>query len=424
MNRNELRPDMPSQHKIKPVNEKQMKAFGLTRENVQIVESLEILEKSPPNIVIADCIRNIKFIQNFFKEQTLKKKQKYIMGLGVFQQLHYDLERNVKILKPSNVKFKNFYRPYKGQNLDGKTLVVSRHGGIGDLIFILPNLAYLKKKYPTCTIKFACGPQYQSMVENWDCVDQVLDLPFTLQHFVISDYHSFFEGVIERCKEAETTNAYNLFSKWMGLDLPDELLIPKQNPKPEKVEECRKILNNWNLKSRNVILMQLKASSIIRCPNPELWIKLIDELTEIGHDILITDSPKQSAGIDRFITRLKNREKAFNFCKYSNAIDMTIAMASISKLIISTDSGLMHIGASLGIPIFGIYGPFPGFIRLKTYPKELCDWVDAQDDCTPCFRHGSVACVKAMKRNIYFSPCYDNISVKEVVEKVERLLKR
>jgi len=58
--------------------------------------------------------------------------------------------------------------------------LVFRTGGIGDLLFIQPNLIYLKEKYPTCTINFACGPQYQSMVETWDCVDNVVDLPFSL----------------------------------------------------------------------------------------------------------------------------------------------------------------------------------------------------------------------------------------------------
>jgi len=418
---NELSPSK-SQRKVKPVSEQQMKAFGLPKENVQFVSNLEELSKQTPNIIIADCIRNIGFIQNHFKQQTLKKKNKYVMGLGIFQQLHFNLERKIKILKPSKIKFKDLYRPYKGQDLSDKTLLVSRTGGIGDLIFILPNLIYLKEKYPTCKIKFAIGPQYNSMVQTWDCVDEILDLPFRLQHFITSDYHLIFEGVIERCKEAETINAYNLFSRWMGIDLPDEKLIPKQNPKSEKIEECKKILNNWNLKEKDFILMQLRASSPVRCPNPEFWIKLIDKLNDEGYNILITDNPHQSEAISRFLTRIKNKDKIFNFCGYSKSLDYSIAMASLAKGIISTDSGLMHIGASLSVPVFGIYGPFPGFIRLKTYPKELCDWIDAKSDCSPCFLHSPNPCKYAQKKNLLFSPCYDNLNLEKTVEKIQRLI--
>lgn len=413
---------------IKPVNEQQMKAFGLTQENVKMVETLEILEKEPPNIIIAECVRNIGFIQNHFKQQTLKKKNKYIMGLGIFQQLHYDTHKKVKILKPSKIKFKDLYRPYRGQNLNNKTLLVSRHGGIGDLIFILPNLIFLKEKYPRCIIKFCCGPQYRSMVENWKCVDQILDLPFNLQQFVTSDFHLFFEGVIERCKEAETVNAYNLFSRWMNLNLPDEKLIPKQNAKPEKIKECKKILDNWALKEKDFIIISPRASSPIRCADPKFWIKLIDKLNENGDNILITDSPNQTAGIERFLSLSKYKNKVFNFAKYSNSIDMTIAMASLSKLVISTDSGLIHIGISLGIKSFGIYGPFPAHIRLKTYPKELCSWIEPEKDekfkCVPCFAHGHLPCEKARMRNLLYSPCYDSLNPDTIFEKVKKLINK
>lgn len=427
MNNNELLPNMPSEKKIKPVSEQQMKAFGLNKENVQMVETLEILEKNPPNIVIAECIRNIGFIQNHYKQQTLTKKNKYIMGLGMFQQLHYDLDKNIKILKPAKIKFKDLYRPYKGQNLDNQTLVVSRHGGIGDLLFILPNLIYLKEKYPTCTIKFCCGPQYRSMVESWDCVDQIINLPFSLQQFVCSDFHLFLEGVIERCKEAETVNAYNLFSRWAGLDLPDEKLVPKQNPKSEKVEECKKILDKWNLKEKEFIIICPRASSPIRCADPKFWIHIINKLNENGYDVLITDSQNQAEGIERFLSLSKNKNKVFNFAKYSNSIDMSIAMTSMAKLVISTDSGLMHIGVSLGIKSFGIYGPFPGYIRLKTYPKELCDWIEPEADCfpcIPCFKHGHFPCEKARMKNLFYSLCYDTIKPEKIIEKIERLLSK
>ena len=110
----------------------------------------------------------------------------------------------IEILKPARMQFKNIYRPYNGQDLTNKTILVTRQGGIGDLLFIQPNLIYLKEKYPSCTIKFACGPQYQSMIEEWDCIDEILDLPFPVDEMFTfnSDYQLVFEGVIERCKEA------------------------------------------------------------------------------------------------------------------------------------------------------------------------------------------------------------------------------
>jgi hypothetical protein len=242
---------------FKNINKSTMRKFGLKLQDLKYVGSLEELRKNPPNIVIAQSQKTFNFVQNFFKEQSLKKKVNYVMGLGVFQQLwlwHVESNKKVKLLKPASMRFSNIYKPYIGQDLDDKTVLVFRTGGIGDLLFIQPNLIYLKNKYPSCYIKFACGPQYQPMVNTWECVDEVLDLPFSFKHLRESDYHMLFEGVIERCKESETQNAYNLFSTWLGLNLPDKLLIPKQYADKDLVEKCFDRLEKWNLEDKSFVL--------------------------------------------------------------------------------------------------------------------------------------------------------------------------
>ena len=412
-------PETPINRKILPVSSMNLRALGLSQDAGKFVKDLEELKEMPPNIVIAKAVKNVTFTQNFFKTQTLKKGVGYVMGLGVYQQLHADQGyKGKKLLKPSNIKFKNVYRPYKGQELHGKSLVVFRTGGIGDLLFIQPNLIYLKEKYPTCKIIFACGPQYQAMVETWNCVDTVLDLPFPAHYLIKSDYHALFEGVIERCKLAEVANSYNLFSEWLGLNLPDELLVPKQDVKEDKLEYCKEKLVEWGVDEKKFLLMQLRASSPIRTPRPEFWIELINKLTKKGFKIILTDSPRQADYIDNFIKYLDNKEMVFNFCKYSKSLDYSIALMKLAQCTVATDSAMNHIAASLDVPCFGIYGPFPGHIRLKTYPKA--SWVDAKKECAPCYLHGMKPCPKAGKDT--FSPCYDNLDKDEIVKKIEELV--
>ena len=403
---------------FKPITKSQLHQLGIGNTTLTKVNSLEELRETTPNIVVGDCVRYIRFVQNRFKNQELFRKNRYVMALGVYQQLHYIPDNhNIRVLKPSTIKFRNLYKPYLGQDLNNKTLLISRTGGIGDLLFIKPNLNFIKEKYPTCTINFCCGPQYQPMVETWDCIDNLLDLPFVVSHLFRSNYHGIFEGVIERTREAETTNAYNLFSRWLGLDLPDELLRPKQEAKPKKVEECKEILKTWKLDDKSFFITQVRASSPIRSPRPSFWQKVINVLTDKGHNILITDSPHQSDNVDRFIQSLKNQKRVFNFCKYSKSVDYTIAMVSLSQLSISTDSALIHIAQSLGIPAFGIYGPFPAFVRLKTYKNV--DWVEGKCEAGPCFLHGRNPCPK---NEGGYPVCYDNINIEEIVEKVEKLI--
>lgn len=416
--------NLPKMRKFKKISHSKMRELGLKSQDIKMVNDFDELRSSPPNIIIAESRAEVSFVQNFFKEQTLKKRKKYVMGLGVYQQLHKQAKEGRKgkaLLKPAQSKFKNIYRPYNGQPLDNKSLLVFRTGGIGDLLFIQPNLIYLKEKYPTCYIRFACGPQYQSMVENWDCVDEMLDLPYTLSKLTKSNYHVLFEGVIERCKLAQHTNAYNLFSKWIGLDLDDKLLIPKQEPKWELVDEAKQLLDEWKLKEKDFIIMQLRASSPIRTPRPEFFGSLISKLVNAGHNVVITDTPRQADQVDEFIEKYVDcdKSKVYNFAQHSISLDCTIALTYLSKCSVATDSALNHIAASLDVPCFGICGPFPGFIRLQTYPKS--DWIDGQLPCSPCFLHGHNPCPQADKDGA--SPCYDEIDQDLAVEKIEELIK-
>jgi ADP-heptose:LPS heptosyltransferase/ribosomal protein S26 len=401
-------------------NKYELQELGINQENIKIMNTVEEVQKNPPNMVVAECIHNISFIQNKFKLQKMGKKIQYCMGLGVYSQLRFDEERKLKILKPGKFKFKNVYKPYKGQNLNNKTLLIWRTGGVGDLIFINPILRHLKELYPTCKIKMACGPQYQSMIENFKEVDEVLDLPFPATILFEANYHAIFEGIIERTREAENTNAYILFSKALGLNIPVEKLYPIQEPKSNLVDEAQKTLNEWKIQNNKFVLLQPRASSPIRTPRYDIWEKIIEKIVSLGYKVVITDSPHQKEIIDQFILGSKVKDDIFNYVGISKSLDYTIAMASLSEMCISTDSALIHIGASLGRKIFGLYGPFPAHIRMSTYINY--DYVEPKNcPCAPCFRHGHLNCANSTNGN---SNCYDMIDMDECFDKIEKLLKK
>jgi len=403
--------------KIYPSSPQELKKFGIG-ERPGVVKTLDELRTNSHNIVVAESLTNVMFTQNRFRVQQLKKRANYVMGLGVYEQLKYDEQRDLKILRPSNLRFKKLYRPYIGQDLTGKKLMVWRTGGIGDLLFIQPNLVHLKELYPTCEIIIGCGPQYQSMVEDWDCIDDIVDLPFPAQYLMRANYHAIFEGVIERCLEAHTTNAYNLFTKWLGLNLPNDKLIPIQKVKVDKLEECKKILSEFNLDNIKFTIIQMRASSPIRTPNPKVWANIIDQLTKNDHAIIITDASHASEAVDIFIKNLvKDKDLVFNFAKYSESLDYTIALTSLADLAISTDTALIHIASALGVKAFGLYGPFPGEIRLSTYPK--CRWINAEHHCAPCFIHSHLPCPQSDMAGC--PQCYNRLDIDEVVRRLEEM---
>ena len=413
-------------NKGRPLNDSNLRSLGIDPYQPTKVRKTEDLSNYPPNVAVAEALRSISFKQDEKGElNTIEKKKKYVVPLGLYKQLYYDTRNNIKILKPTRPKFKDMYRPYNGQDLTNKTILFWRTGGIGDLLFIQPNLRYIKQTYNNCKIVFACASRYQPMVKSWDCVDEVIDLPFPLPKLGEGDYHAIFEGVIERTLEAHYKNAYKLFTKWLNINLEESKLVPYQEPDHDIVNEFSYVLREkHNMDFKDFVAFQIHASSPIRTPSYNSSSKLINEITKRGENVIIFDSPSNKDRVDNFIGKYVNdKDKVLNGANYSKTLAHMISMVYCAKAALSVDSSLVHVAVSLGIPVFGIYGPFPGYIRMDTYPNV--DWIDCgyqELECAPCNQHGNQPCPNGR------SVCFDATiqkegKVEEIIDRLEKIYK-
>jgi len=101
---------------------------------------------------------------------------------------------------------------------------------------------------------------------------------------------------------------------------------------------------------------------------------------------------------------------AVNLCgktKLAQAIDLM----SLSKTVVSNDSGLMHMGAALGVPVVGVYGSSdPNF----TPPLGKNSAVQTLNlDCSPCFKR---TCP------LGHTNCLENLEPKRVMDSLNALL--
>ena len=310
-------------------------------------------------------------------------------------------------LSPASLLFGDVYDKYDGQNLDGKSLLVWRSGGIGDLLFIRPILVHLKRLYPTCSIKFATRFIYHPLVNAWDEVDEVLDIPFDAQVMADADYHMTFEGLIEYCKDAERMDVHDLFARYMGLD-PEAI----DWIAPMEMEE-----SNFGLPD-NYTVVQVAASSTIRTPRPSTIITAINACTRVGCPVVIADSPHNVRRVDDIIDLCESPDMIYNFAEIGEGILDTIALIDKAKLVIAPDSCQVHLAAMQGTPCIGLYGPFPASVRTKRYPE--CVSVETYDKGLPCggrecFTHGHLTCPHAEQ-------CWSSINHKEMVRTIKEAL--
>jgi len=399
--------------------------FDNISETSKIHDDLESLRSCTPIMCVGESILDFHFSIFGGSQKPFKQGDRKVMSLDMYSRLEYDKKAQKQCLKPAGINFADIYKPYTGQDLTDKSLLVWRTGGIGDILFIQPNLIHLKKQYPSCKITFCCSPVYFPLINNWDCIDKFLNIPLDLSVFEQCDYHLTFEGVIERCHVAEKENAYSLFSQWMGLDLPPEKLRPVLYTKKKNNKLARKILKQKSVKEKKFICLQVRASSPIRTPSTYVWIQMVSPLIEKGYDIVILDKPDMEVHVDMFIKQFpeKLRRNIHNFCGVSTAIDMAVSFVNLSKMVIAPDSSLVHIAAALRIPVFGVYGPFTGNVRMSYYLKA--DWIDPVPSTVckyggkGCYLHGHNPCPFNVQGA---SPCFNEIDFNLANDKILTLL--
>lgn len=314
-------------------------------------------------------------------------------------------------LIPSSYKFSEIYKPYKGEDLTGKTLFVWRSGGIGDLMFIRPILMAFKEKYKDIEIIFATRSKYHSMVEQWDdCIDQLTDVPFFVDETLNnSDYHISYEGLIERCELAEQIDVHDLFAQHSSIE------INNYNCKMKCI--CKN--QTFDILPKKYAVMQLGASSAIRTPFTGKLIAVADFITE-HTDLIISGSKREQRDIDDFKSCCKNPDRIINFARHTGSVVDAVKLVTGASIVVAPDSSHVHMAAAQGVPCVGIYGPFPWKSRAAHYKNFIGVEPKESECCTfggkGCFTHSFLPCH-------YNTACWHNLDSQEIINAVKELTK-
>ncbi len=119
----------------------------------------------------------------------------------------------------------------------------------------------------------------------------------------------------------------------------------------------------------------------------KLWLErnfaeLADRLAaEKKAVVIFTGSPDDRAVIDRILSMM--REKALNWAGETTLKELA-ALASVSELFITTDTGPMHLAAAAGARVVALFGPTAPW---RTGPYGASHIIVRTGiDCSPCFQ--------------------------------------
>lgn len=405
--------------------------------------------------VLNDCqiIIGKNITESFVKGKFYISSEDYFSRLSVFVGGAIGME----------IPFNEVYNKYEGQDLNNKKLFAMRHGGGGDILFMLTALREIKRRYKDSSIGIAVREQYNELIlkrterekerpdhidqknskdfkefksfqyprrserekesiltsfktdesdEEINLIDNIYSLPVPLDIWNQYHYHITFENLIENNPEARRYNAYDLFMKQVGLDIKQ---VPPENKIPiiqlgenEKRFKCMEFPHLTN--GRPKVGIQVKTSSPIRTYPPYNYIAIGQRLVEKGYDVYLFGGTNENSLVEQL-------DKEIGIGSYNvtqSNLRGSIVTASMMDFYIAPDSMFIHIAGAFKIPVVGIYGPFHSETRMKYMRNSV--GIDIECGCSPCFLHGYQSCPKGDP-----SPCFSLITPEIVLEAFDRL---
>ena len=342
-----------------------------------------------------------------------------------------------------------------------KKILVIRYRFIGDTVLTIPFLRNLRRAYPQAQIDMLVGPVSGDVLLDCPYIDNLIYFDTTKKHRYenTGEQKRTFFSYIKLLRQSRYDKAYVLKRSFssaalaflagikdrIGFDTDGRgFLLTKKilyvNNKHEvecfldilkaddisvrdnhlenwisdkSEEKIQEILKNYDLSEKQKVLIHATSGNINKQWPIENFAKIIEFLSnEKNILVFFTGTAKDSEIYDRILNLipLELKNKPVNLCGELSIQDST-ALINKMNFVVGSDSGTLHIAASLNIPVIGIYGPMN--------PKKWRAWgeihkpVSLDLPCIPC---------ELRKKCDKDYACIKNITPEMVIKEIESFI--
>lgn len=202
--------------------------------------------------------------------------------------------------------------------------------------------------------------------------------------------------------------------------------IPSQVPFRMKInipqEEQQTLLRRLQMESpkkslKNIVLINANASDIVplRKWPLENFIELGKKLLNNPEFTIVLTGSNEEKDVCEDLAMQINPDRTINFAGKTSFKEL-ITLYSISKLLITNDSGPVHFASTTEVPILALFGPETPKIFGPMSPNAKVIFLELA--CSPCisvFNHKDSPCTD--------NQCLKKISVAMVIQEAQKILK-
>ena len=339
---------------------------------------------------------------------------------------------------------------------ENQTILVTFLMQLGDLILTTPFLTVLRKSYPHAKIVFLIDKKWLPIVEHNSDIDEVITIDRKGKDKGIKALFAFtrklkkrkFDYVIninpsERCSflaafsgaEYKVGASASLFKYFFDKHIP---LNRNLHAADMYIAVLRKLgikdLTNDGLKitsdktnetnattslkhlgideTDKIIGFNIGSASETKRWMPERFAKVADKLSEKGYKILFLGSQDELLMVENTVNMMNSIPL---IATGKLTLGELVCVIKRLTLLITNDSGPMHIAVSQKTPIVALYGPSKASLY-GPYKAENAVVVKAKPPCPDCEDRMKHTCDKMI--------CMKNITVDQVFEASKNLLEK
>lgn len=318
---------------------------------------------------------------------------------------------------------------------------------VGDMVMSQTLLKALKIKYPECQIDVLVNGWAQDVAKRMPEVANVFVNPFKhgelslwqriklglelrknnyVQCFVLpnslkSAIIPFFAGITLRSgfigerRYGLLNDVYKLDKLALPLMIDRFCALANNGKKPEHIAYPK---FSVDLDNQAIVLnklgLNLDKPVICICPAAEYgpakrwpteyFAMLADMLQDSGFQVWIMGSAKDQDIATDIVKKATHHDGLHNLCGRTNLIEV-IDLLACAKVVVSNDSGLMHVACAVDVPVIAIYGSSsPSFTPPLSNSAKI---IKIEIPCAPCFertcKFGHYDCLMKIKPDLIFS---------------------
>lgn len=305
--------------------------------------------------------------------------------------------------------------------------LILRFSSIGDIVLTTPVIRCLKKKFPDAKIHYATKKAFYSIVQHNPNISKVHvldDSVFTLINelkkekfdYVIDLHHNQRTLLIKAMLGVKSFSFNKLnFEKWLMVNFKINRL-PALHIVDRYMATCKQLGVENDGDGLDYFIPKVDEVDIHSLPaefhNGYVgWVigakqntkqfpvqKILNALNAVAWPVVILGGKEDIANGEWIIHSMGNRP-VYNACgKYS--LNQSASLVKQARLIVTNDTGLMHIAAAFKIPVFSIWGnTIPAFGMNPYYGKNASIYKARQFQisglgCRPCSKLGYTNCPK------------------------------